>query len=410
MKVNVKVILFSLTAVVLFLFPIQQATGLFKFKKLYGAMEEQPKPRLTAQQWLDCSFQDGAEAYLQQHYGFREPLTRLYNQYIWDCYGLTFAKERNWVFVSDDGWYYESSYVQEYYEGNSWKYAQDSLQMANILGREALMLSQTQQILDSMGVHLFVLLEPGKELIYPEHIPTNTQYHHDKVFSAHDFLHQRFEELGIHFIDLIVIDKADGVLSMGVGRGSLNIKILLDQYFAYTKQHCTAHVVHRLDTRTSGVMVYAKTVEVQQMLVNNWHAHVRDRRYVAVVEGTMESDHGHIESWLRDTPSRKVVSSPFNNGGKWASTDWWLLDSNDDYSLIELHLNTGRKNQIRVHMEVLGHPVVGDYKYGSIDASLNRLGLHAFRLAFMHPVTHEELEFETPFPIAFLDLFPEQLV
>ena len=201
MKVNVKVILFSLTAVVLFLFPIQQATGLFKFKKLYGAMEEQPKPRLTAQQWLDCSFQDGAEAYLQQHYGFREPLTRLYNQYIWDCYGMTFAKERNWVFVSDDGWYYESGYVQEYYEGNSWKYASDSLQMANILGREALMLSQTQQILDSMGIHLFVLLEPGKELIYPEHIPANTLYHHEKVFSAHEFLHQRFEDLGIHYID-----------------------------------------------------------------------------------------------------------------------------------------------------------------------------------------------------------------
>ena len=146
------------------------------------------------------------------------------------------------------------------------------------------------------------------------------------------------------------------------------------------------------------------------MLVNNWHAHVRDRRYVAVVEGAMETDHGHIESWLRDTPSRKVVSSPFNNGGKWASTDWWLLDSNDDFSLVELHLNTGRKNQIRVHMEVLGHPVVGDYKYGSIEDSLGRLGLHAFRLAFMHPVTHEELEFETPFPSCFLDLFPEQMV
>ena len=186
--------------------------------------------------------------------------------------------------------------------------------------------------------------------------------------------------------------------------------IVIDKAVAYTKQHCTAHVVHRLDTRTSGVMVYAKTVEVQQLLVNNWHAHVRDRRYVAVVEGAMEADHGHIESWLRDTPSRKVVSSPFNNGGKWASTDWWLLDSNDDFSLIELHLNTGRKNQIRVHMEVLGHPVVGDYKYGSIEDSLNRLGLHAFRLAFMHPITHEEMEFETPFPVAFLDLFPEQMV
>ena len=209
---------------------------------------------------------------------------------------------------------------------------------------------------------------------------------------------------------LIVVDKADGVLSMGVGRGSLNMKILLDQYFAYTKQHCTAHVVHRLDTRTSGVMVYAKSVEVQQLLVHNWHAHVRDRRYVAVVEGAMESDHGHIESWLRDTPSRKVVSSPFNNGGKWASTDWWLLDSNDDFSLIELHLNTGRKNQIRVHMEVLGHPIVGDYKYGSIEDSLGRLGLHAFRLAFVHPITGEELEFETPFPTCFLDLFPEPMI
>ena len=209
---------------------------------------------------------------------------------------------------------------------------------------------------------------------------------------------------------LIVVDKADGVLSMGVGRGSLNMKILLDQYLASTKQHCTAHVVHRLDTRTSGVMVYAKSVEVQQMLVNNWHSCVLDRRYVAVVEGAMEEDHGHIESWLRDTPSRKVVSSPFNNGGKWASTDWWLLESNDDFSLIELHLNTGRKNQIRVHMEVLGHPVVGDYKYGSIEDSLGRLGLHAFRLAFIHPITHEELEFETPFPTVFLDLFPKKMI
>lgn len=201
MKSTTQVILFALTAVLLFLSPIQQATQLFKFKKLYGVMEEQPKPQLSVQHWLDCSFQGNAEAYLQQHYGFREPLTRLYNQYIWDFYDLTFAKERNWVFVSDDGWYYESGYVKEYYEGNSWKYAKDSLQMAKILGREALMLSQTQQILDHLGVHLFVLLEPGKELIYPEHLPANTLYHHDKVFSAHEFLHQRFEDLNINYID-----------------------------------------------------------------------------------------------------------------------------------------------------------------------------------------------------------------
>lgn len=201
MSNRTKVILFALTAVLLFLFPIQQATGLFKFRKLAGVTEEPPQPKLTFEQWKAHHFQDDVDAYLQQHYGFREPLTRLYNQYIWDFYGKTFAKDRSWVFISDDGWYYESGYVKEYYEGNSWNYADDSLQMAQILGRKALMLSQTQQILDSIGIHLFVVLEPGKEQIYPEHIPANTHYHREKVFSAHDFLHQRFEALGINYID-----------------------------------------------------------------------------------------------------------------------------------------------------------------------------------------------------------------
>ena len=201
MPSRTKVILFAITAVLLFLFPIQQTTGLFKFKKLSGVMEEQSKPKLTVEQWKDLHFQDDAEAYLQQHYGFREPLTRLYNQYIWDFYGKTFAKDRSWVFISDDGWYYESGYVKEFYEGNSWEYAEDSLQMAQILGKKVLMLSQVQQILDKTGIHLFVLLEPGKEQIYPEHLPENTKYQREKVFSAHDFLHQRFETLGINYID-----------------------------------------------------------------------------------------------------------------------------------------------------------------------------------------------------------------
>ncbi len=201
MSSRTKVILFALTAILLFLFPIQQTTGLFKFKKLAGVTEEQPKPKLTVERWKDYQFQEGVEAYLQQHYGFREPLTRLYNQYIWDFYGKTFAKDRSWVFVSDDGWYYESGYVKEYYEGNSWGYAEDSVQMAQILGKKALMISQVQQILNGLDIHLFVLLEPGKEQIYPEHIPENTKYHQEKVFSAHDFLHQRFEALGINYID-----------------------------------------------------------------------------------------------------------------------------------------------------------------------------------------------------------------
>ena len=201
MKTRVKTILFALTAMLLLASPIQQATCLVKFKKLYGVMEEKPKPQLTLRNWTEHRFQDDAEAYLQQHYGLREPLTRLYNQYIWDFYGQTFAKERSWVFVSDDNWYYEAGYVQEFYEGSSWKYAKDSLEMATTLGREALMLSQIQQILEGFNIPLFVLLEPGKEQIYPEHVPENTHYNREKVFSAHEFLHRRFEELGVNFID-----------------------------------------------------------------------------------------------------------------------------------------------------------------------------------------------------------------
>ncbi len=204
--------------------------------------------------------------------------------------------------------------------------------------------------------------------------------------------------------DVIVVDKAEGVLSMGVGASSLNMKDLLDHYFAETHQFCRAHVVHRLDVRTSGLMMYAKSVEVQQTLVNNWRDLVTDRRYVAVVEGAMEKDHGHVESWLKDTPSMRIVSSRTDNGGKWASTDWRLLGSNERYSLIELHLHTGRKNQIRVHMRVLCHPVVGDRKYGSSSDPAGRMCLHAFRLAFRHPVTGEELHFETPYPEAFTRL------
>lgn len=206
--------------------------------------------------------------------------------------------------------------------------------------------------------------------------------------------------------DVIVVDKADEVLSMGVGRNSLNMKDLLDRYFVETRQRCHAHVVHRLDTRTSGLMVYAKSTEVQQMMIADWRSTVIDRRYVAVVEGTMPKEEGHVESWLKDTPSMKIVSSRTNNGGKWASTDWRLLQQNDQFALLELHLHTGRKNQIRVHMQVLHHPIVGDYKYGSHIDGARRLCLHAFRLAFYQPRTGAPLHFETPIPPYFLTFFP----
>ena len=197
---------------------------------------------------------------------------------------------------------------------------------------------------------------------------------------------------------IVVVDKQQGVLSMPVGAGSLNMKTMLDRHFAETRQRCTAHVVHRLDARTSGLMVYAKSVDVQQRMTEDWHATIIDRRYVAVVEGVMEQPQGKVESWLHDTDSMVVVSSPVDDGGKWAATEWELVEQARERSLLFLHLLTGRKNQIRVHMADIGHPVVGDGKYGHQDDPGTRMCLHAFRLAFHHPVTGEPLCFETPIP------------
>ena len=197
---------------------------------------------------------------------------------------------------------------------------------------------------------------------------------------------------------IVVVDKQQGVLSMPVGAGSLNMKTLLDRHFTETHQRCTAHVVHRLDARTSGLMVYAKSVEVQQQMTADWHATIIDRRYVAVVEGVMEQPQGKVESWLHDTDRMVVVSSPVDDGGKWAATEWELVEQADEHALLFLHLLTGRKNQIRVHMADIGHPVVGDGKYGGQEDPGSRMCLHAFRLVFHHPVTGEALSFETPIP------------
>ena len=197
---------------------------------------------------------------------------------------------------------------------------------------------------------------------------------------------------------VVVVDKQQGVLSMPVGAGSLNMKTLLDRHFTETRQHCTAHVVHRLDARTSGLMVYAKSVDVQQQMTADWHSTIIDRRYVAVVEGVMENPAGKVESWLHDTDRMVVVSSPVDDGGKWAATEWEVVEQAEERALLYLHLLTGRKNQIRVHMADIGHPVVGDGKYGHQDDRGTRMCLHAFRLAFHHPVTGEPLYFETPIP------------
>lgn len=204
---------------------------------------------------------------------------------------------------------------------------------------------------------------------------------------------------------LVVVEKAAGILSMAAGHSSLNVKSVLDDYFHKSHQRCTAHVVHRLDRDTSGLMVYAKDMATEQTLEHNWHDIVYDRRYVAVVSGEMEDEGGTIANWLKDNKAYITYSSPTDNGGKYAVTHFHTLARTTEHSLVEYKLETGRKNQIRVHSADMGHPVCGDMKYGNGDDPIGRLCLHAYMLCFHHPVTGAPMEFETPIPTAFKRLF-----
>lgn len=204
---------------------------------------------------------------------------------------------------------------------------------------------------------------------------------------------------------LLVVEKNIGILSMAGGHASLNVKAVLDDYLHQSRQKCTAHVVHRLDRDTSGLMIYAKDIQTEQILEHDWHNIVYDRRYVAVVSGEMGDEDGTIANWLKDNRSYMTFSSPVDNGGKYAVTHFHVLRRTAYHSLVEYRLETGRKNQIRVHSADMGHPVCGDIKYGNGDDPCGRLCLHAYVLCFYHPVTHERMEFETPIPSAFQKIF-----
>lgn len=215
-------------------------------------------------------------------------------------------------------------------------------------------------------------------------------------------LQSKFVKLVYEDAFIIVVEKSVGILSMASSHHTFSVKSVLDDYFRKSRQNCTAHVVHRLDRDTSGLLVYAKTIEAEQILEHNWREIVTDRRYLALVSGCLEQPEGTVESWLKDNKAYFTYSSPTDNGGKFARTHYRTLRAGERFSLVELKLDTGRKNQIRVHLQDLGHPVCGDIKYGNGSNPIGRLALHAFRLNFYHPITGEHLTFETSCPKAFL--------
>lgn len=215
---------------------------------------------------------------------------------------------------------------------------------------------------------------------------------------------------------LLVVYKRPGLLTVPTRPESseTTVQSILRAYVRRQHPRNSVYVVHRLDRETSGVLVFARTPELQEYMRTYWRQLVTERTYIAIAEGVFDQPEGTITTWLTEDNRRAMVySSPTDNGGQKAITHYKVLRQSpvtcnpSPVTLLELHLETGRTNQIRVHLASIHHPVVGDRKYGhGLDESpIDRLCLHAKVLAFIHPVTEKKVRFEAPVPKEFNRLF-----
>ena len=209
--------------------------------------------------------------------------------------------------------------------------------------------------------------------------------------------------------DVIVINKKEGLLSVGTVADKENTAYhIVNVHVKKEGRNRHIYVVHRLDRKTSGVMMFAKSMAARDFFRNNWNQVVVERSYYAVVEGTPAYKKDTIKSYLTEEKMLKIHSSFINNGGQYAVTNYEVLSSNGEYSLVKCNLDTGRKNQIRVQMSSIGNPVAGDAKYEAKTNPLKRVCLHAATLQFIHPKTRKLLKFEVPVPGGFYKIVKEK--
>ena len=202
--------------------------------------------------------------------------------------------------------------------------------------------------------------------------------------------------------DIIVVNKGYGLLSVGTDKIKTGTAYsILRDYLKRIYPRNKLFIIHRLDQHTSGLMMFAKNVKAKEAMQHNWNNMVLERRYVAVVEGKLEPSEGEVRSYLAENSVHEVYSTDNPEEGQPALTLYRSLRCANGYTLVELQLETGRKNQIRVHMKDLGHPIAGDRKYGAKTSPIHRLALHAMTLRFAHPVTRADMNFSTPLPPQF---------
>ena len=207
--------------------------------------------------------------------------------------------------------------------------------------------------------------------------------------------------------EIIVINKPSGLLSIASDKekGSTAYRMLSD-YVQQKDKHNRVFVVHRLDEDTSGVLMVAKNQKLQEALQDKWNDLVKSRGYIAIVDGILEQKSGTIKSYLKKNSQNMMYSSKKPGDGQLSITHYKVIAENGNYSLLDVHIDSGRKNQIRVHMGDIGHNIIGDDKYGNPTNPIKRLGLHAYELELVHPLTGKTMKFTAPTPKEFFTLFP----
>lgn len=242
-----------------------------------------------------------------------------------------------------------------------------------------------------------------------------TQFDHllkpgQTVSVTHGIVHGQTPYYGLKIIFedqyIIVIDKQHGLLSIATDtEKDKTAYSILSRHVKKESTYNKIFVVHRLDRETSGIMMFAKNQQTKELLQKGWKNIVNERNYIAVVEGSVLKNEGTVSSILYESNAMTMYSETDTEESGKAITHFKVLKRNMDYSLLEINLETGKKNQIRIHMKEMGHSIIGDKKYGGNKSPIKRLGLHAQKLSFKHPVTKANMTFESPIPRSFLRLF-----
>ena len=214
-------------------------------------------------------------------------------------------------------------------------------------------------------------------------------------------------ELNIIYIDedIVIINKPAGLLTIATNKDeSKTAYAMLFNYLKAENPENKLFIIHRLDRETSGLLMFARNEQSKSAIQETWNSAISKRTYVGVVEGEVKPGQGTVTSWLTESKAFIVYSSQNQNAGRKAVTHYKTIKNSSSYSLLQINLETSIKHQIRVHMQDIQHPIVGDKKYGSTSNPINRMGLHAKVLEFNHPTTGKPYRFDTGVPSRFLKL------